>query len=239
MPEATRLKAAQKSMRDADLASGIQHHVAGRFGDAETLYQRLYAADRRDSDVIYLLGMLFCDLALFEEACRFLREALAITPKFPEARSQLTVANNGLAELKLAAGALDEARRLLEEALGAAPRDARTLENLGRVELLSGNAAAAEARLMTSLLQRPSNAQALNLLGLARLHLGKHFAAEPPLRQALSLQPDLMQARNNLGLVLQQLGRLSEAKAWFESALTKDFACHDAGVNSDNKLRVP
>src|SRR5882757_5576315 len=63
--------------RDADLALALQHHAADRLDEAEPIYQRLYAADRRDSEVIYLLGLLCCDLGLFEAACKLLQEALA------------------------------------------------------------------------------------------------------------------------------------------------------------------
>ncbi|MGA2840901.1 MAG: hypothetical protein ABSG18_12090 [Steroidobacteraceae bacterium] len=57
------------------------------------------------------MGVLCCDLGLFEAACRFLEEALDIAPAFPEARSQLPVALNGLADLRISAGKLTEARQ--------------------------------------------------------------------------------------------------------------------------------
>jgi Flp pilus assembly protein TadD len=238
MREARRVKPGPKDNRDTDLALALQHHAAGRLGEAEAIYQRLHAANRSDSEVIFLLGMLCCDLGLFEAACRFLEEALAITPTFPEASRQWVVAVNGWADLKLAAGEIAEAERLLERALTSAPRDAQTLENLGRAALMRGDAGTAEARLVASVVQRPTNAQALNWLGLARLRLEKHMAAEPPLRQALALQPQLTQARNNLGLALQQQGRLAEAQACFETALTQNPEYQNARVNLACTLRL-
>lgn len=238
MREARLKKPGPKGNRDNDLALALQHHAAGRLGEAEVIYQRLHAANRSDSEVIFLLGMLCCDLGLFEAACRFLEEALAITPKFPEASRQWVVAVNGWADLKLAAGDFAEAERFLEKALQSAPRDAQTLENLGRAALMRGDAGTAEARLVESVVQRPANAQALNWLGLARLRLEKYMAAEPPLRQALTLLPQLTQARNNLGLALQQQGRLAEARACFEAALTQKPDYQNAKVNLACTLRL-
>jgi phytanoyl-CoA dioxygenase PhyH/tetratricopeptide repeat protein len=82
--------------RDRELALGLQHHQAGRFDAASEIYRGLYAADPRDSEVLFLMGVLSCDLGAFEPACRFLNEALAITPNFPEAKNQLAVATRML-----------------------------------------------------------------------------------------------------------------------------------------------
>jgi len=102
--------------READLALALQHHAADRLDEAEPIYQRLYAADRRDSEVIYLLGLLCCDLGLFEAACKLLEEALAITTRFPEARSQMALALNGLADQQASAAKLWEAQGISEQA---------------------------------------------------------------------------------------------------------------------------
>jgi len=84
--------------------------MAGQLDDAAAIYHRLYAAKPRDSDVIFLFGVLCCDLGLFEPARRFLEEALAVAPVFPEARAQLARALNWLADLQVAAGKLTESR---------------------------------------------------------------------------------------------------------------------------------
>ncbi|HWJ34474.1 MAG TPA: tetratricopeptide repeat protein [Steroidobacteraceae bacterium] len=224
--------------RNEDLALALQHHTAGRLDEAEQIYQRLYAANRRDTEVIYLLGVLCCDLGLFEGACRFLEEALFITPAFPEARGQLTIALNGLADLKASSGLLDEAQRLLQKALESAPGDAQSLQGLGRVALMRGDAAAAEAWLVASLAQRGDHTETLNWLGLAQLQTEQYAASETSLRQALRLRPDLNQARNNLGLALRHQSRLGEAQTCFEEALAHDPAYQNARINLANTLRI-
>src|ERR1700682_440986 len=105
------------SIRVKDLTLGLRYHSEGRFDEAEKIYQRLHAADRHDTEVIYLLGVLCCDLGLFEAARKFLEDALALAPAFPEARDQLAVALAALADAKANAGDFDEAQALLERAL--------------------------------------------------------------------------------------------------------------------------
>lgn len=224
--------------RNEDLALALRHHSAGRFDEAEQIYQRLYAADRRDTEVIYLLGVLCCDLGLFEIARRFLEEALVITPAFPEASGQLAIALHGLADLEVSAGRLNEAQRCLEEMLVLAPRDPQALRGLGRVALLRGDAAAAETWLTESLAERGQNSDTFNWLGLAQLQTEKYAASEASLREALRLRPDLNQARNNLGLALRHQGRLGEAQTCFEEALGRDPAYQNARINLANTLRI-
>ncbi|MDB6082426.1 MAG: sulfotransferase [Gammaproteobacteria bacterium] len=226
------------AQRDQDLALALGHHTAGRLDDAEQIYQRLHAANPRDTEVIYLLGVLCCDLGLFEAACGFLDVALAIAPVFPEARAQLAVAMNGQAELQISSGLLDQAQGTLERALGAAPGDARSLQGLGRVALLRGNAAAAEEWLAASLAGSGEDTDTLNWLGLAQLQAEKYAASEASLRRALQLSPGLDQARNNLGLALRHQGRLGEAQACFEEVLAHDPAYRNARINLANTLRI-
>jgi len=158
---------------------------------------------------------------MFEAACRFLEETLLITPVFPSARP---IGHCALwtADLKASSGLLDEAQRLLEKAQVAAPGAAQSLQGLGRVALLRGDAEAAQVWLAASLAERADDTDSLNWLGLAQLQREHYAASEASLRRALQLRPDLDQARNNLGLALRQQGRLGEAQACFEQALAHD-----------------
>ena len=226
------------SDRNADLALALRHHQAGSFDAASEIYRRIHAANRHDSEVIFLMGLLCCDLGAYEPACRFLDEALAITPNFPEARQQWVLALNGWADQKILANQADEAKQLLERALQRIPGDALTLRNLGRVALMQGNAALAETRLTASLALPEHQAHAFNWLGLAQLQQAKFADAEVSLRQALQLQPDLDQARNNLGLVLHRLGQFAQARVCFEDVLQRDPGCHNARINLALTLRL-
>ncbi len=224
--------------RDGQLAAAIAHHAAGRLDDAERIYQQLYAVNRDDDEVAYLLGLLCCDLGLFEAACTFLVEALRISPAFSEARAQLARARTGLADLRMSSGHNADAQRLLQHAFEATPADGACLKGLGRLALARDDAAAAAAWLEKALAEAANDAETLNWLGLARLQLGEHAAAEGALRQALRLMPNLVQARNNLGLALHHQGRLGEAQACFERTLIDDPLYRNARINLANTLRI-
>jgi tetratricopeptide (TPR) repeat protein len=224
--------------RNTDLALALRHHQAGSFDAASDIYRRIHAANRHDSEVIFLMGLLCCDLGAYEPACRFLDEAIAITPNFPEARRQWVTALNGWADQKILADQAGEAKQLLDRALERIPGDALTLRNLGRVALMQGDAALAETRLTASLALPEHQAYAFNWLGLAQLQQAKFAEAEVSLRRALQLQPDLDQARNNLGLVLHRLGQFAQARVCFEEVLQRDPGCHNARINLALTLRI-
>jgi tetratricopeptide (TPR) repeat protein len=224
--------------RAHDLKTAIEHHLAGRLDDAQGLYQQLHAADPRDSEVLYLMGMLCCDLGLFEPACRFLEECLAIAGNFPDALNQLAEARTSLAEQLFAAQRYDEAERCLQAGLRAVPEHASSLRGLGRIALQRGDYAGAEIHLRAALARRRDDADALNWLGLAQLRLEAYSSAETSLREALQLQPDHNQARNNLGLSLFQQGELNGSLRVFEAALAQDPNYANARINLANTLRV-
>ncbi len=196
-------------MRDDDLKLAIEHHAAGRLDEAEQLYTRLHRADPSDAEVLFLLGVLSCNLGLFEPACRFLERVLLLVPNFPEARRQLSAARNGLAALALLNG------------------DAAAAEEAFKASLGQGGPEPGA-----------NDAESFNRLGLAQLQQEKLADAEISLRQALRLQPDHNQARNNLGSALLQRGQVDEAQRCFEAALAQDPAYVSARINLAGALRI-
>jgi tetratricopeptide (TPR) repeat protein len=74
------------------LSVALEHHAERRFDLAAQLYQRLHAEDKTDSEVLFLLGVLCCDIGTYPAAVGFLERALAIAPNFPEAREHLQFA---------------------------------------------------------------------------------------------------------------------------------------------------
>ncbi|OIQ88349.1 beta-barrel assembly-enhancing protease [mine drainage metagenome] len=228
--------APQISDRDRNLALAIEHHMAGRLDAAEKLYHSLHVQNSRDGEVLFLLGVLCCDLGLFDSACHFLYATIDLQPAHTEAKDQLIIALNGQAELQEEAGQIVEAEQSLRRALSLAPNDARTLRSLGRLMLATGHAAAAEEYLWNSLTQ--ASGIGFNWLGLAQLQQGKFAAATQSLRQALAMDPELNQARHNLGLALLYQGQLAEAMHTFEQALARDPGYTSARINLANTLRI-
>jgi Flp pilus assembly protein TadD len=192
------------------LALAIQHHAEGRFDRAEELYQRLHAADHRDTEVLYLLGLLCCDLGLFDAACRFLEEALVLAPAFPEATVQLAAARSELAGAALLRGDAAAAEKLLLASAALQAPDAELLNRLGL------------ARLQQALALRPGLSQALNNLGLALRHQGDFSAAQSCFEEALAGDRSYEPARINLANALRALGHPARALEEMEVVLAQN-----------------
>ncbi len=224
--------------RDRTLALAIEHHMAGRLDEAEQLYLTLHQRDSRDEEVLYLIGVLCCDLGIYETACKFLEATLEASPGFSEAVRQLLAACIGLADQRIEEGRLGEADSALQRALALAPDDALTLRTLGRLALVQGDAAQAQTLLERALQHAEDDIDTLNWLGLALLQQKRHAQAQATLERVVALAPELNQARNNLGLALHHQGRLSEALAAFEAALGQDPEYASARINLANTLRI-
>ncbi|MBV8666640.1 MAG: tetratricopeptide repeat protein, partial [Burkholderiaceae bacterium] len=224
--------------RNQELALAIRHHMEGRYDEAERIYLSLHQKNKQDEEVLYLLGVLCCDLGIYASACRFIDAALQISPQFPEALQQLGAALLGQARLDLDADQLDQAEAGLTRALNLFPNDAQVLLALGRLALQRGDSASAETLLTRALQQLGDQADGLNWLGLACLRQKKFVNAEQALRRVLALQPELNQARNNLGLALYEQGKLEAARACFADALERDAGYAHARMNLANTLRI-
>ncbi len=206
-------------MRDDELMSAIEHHKAGRFDDAERVYLRLYQANPSDSEVIFLIGVLCCDLGLFEAACRFLEEALTLRPAFPNASAQLAIALTGQARLDLLRGDAAAAEVRLEASLSRRENHAESLNWLGLAQLQQGKFADAEIPLRRVLELQPDHNQARNNLGLALLEQGRHAESEGCFEAALAQDPGYTNARVNFANALRVRGRHSAAREQLEAVL--------------------
>jgi tetratricopeptide (TPR) repeat protein len=194
------------SRRNADLHLAIEHHAAGRLDEAESIYQQLYRADGRDAEVLYLMGVLCCDLGLYEPASRFLKEALSVAGAFPEARRQLAIAHRALAGTALSRGDAMAAEALLQESLTERGDDTESLNLLGLAQLQQEKFAAAEVSLKEALQLRPDLNQARNNLGLALHNQGRLDEARFLFEVALEQDPCYTNARLNLANTLRLLG---------------------------------
>jgi len=215
----------------AELAVAIGHHAAGRLDEAAQIYQRLHAANRRDSEVLYLQGVLCCDLGLFEQARLFLEEALVHAPAFPEARLQLAVAQSSLGGIALQQGDAAAAESQLVASLAHRPRHAQTLNWLGLARVQLANYASAEEPLRQALELEPDLNQARNNLGLALYRGGRLGDALACFEEALARDPAYKSARINLASTLRTLGRYSRAQRELETVVEAHPDAVDALTN--------
>ena len=209
-----------------------------RYDEAERLYTQLREANPHDEEVLYLTGVLCCDLGIYAAACRFLEQALIESPAFPEARAQLVKASVGSAQLAIGQNDHESAQAACRRALELAPEDAPTWRTLGQIALMKGQWQEAQTCLEKALRANPVDLDALNWHGLACVQQQKYAAGRASLDYLLTLKPDLAQAHTNLGLCLLGLGELHPAEACFLKAL--QYAPGDIGarINLADTLRI-
>jgi len=116
-----------------------------------------------------------------------------------------------LAGLELRVGAVDMARRHLEEAAALVPGNTWPLAKLGELELFYGDLRRAE-RIYRDLVAAGPQRSDLSNLGLVRYLLGDYASAVESYRRALEIEPGHFAVTFNLADAELALGRTAEAR---------------------------
>jgi protein O-mannosyl-transferase len=195
--------------------------VAARFLDGPTLYQ---ATIRQNPDswlahnnlaALNLLGPAQNLAAAVTHA----REALRLSPRYPEARYNLAVALDDSGDT---AGAIREYRTLLDqfgEQSDFRLRRASTSARLGFALARSGRPGEAVAYLREAARLDPANALTFVNLGGALLEARQIQEAQQALEQAVAIDPSMVDAYYNLGAAYLAGGRAIDAIRAYEAAL--------------------
>lgn len=246
------------------LAAAYAEHQAGRLEEAQSGYRSVLAADPRNFDAEYLLGVLLLQRGDPDQAAGHFERAVGIAPASAPAHNSLGVAYLRLGRLQQALASLRRSTQLdaqyaeahynLGSALRSLGQGHEAIEAFRRATDLNPGLTDAHAYLSAALreagkpdaaLESAQRALALNPSS-ALLHLNAGDAlrekgymeeAAAAYRAALEREPRLPQAHNNLGNVLRHLGRYDEALACYERALTvqPDFA--EALLNAAQVMR--
>ncbi len=191
-----------------------------------------------------VMGRVFQNLGLYDEATPLLERALALRRGLPgDAEAPVAESLYRLGRLLLAKGAYDRAESLLRESLEirrgvfdeASPEVAETLNDLARVLQAKGEHGAADSLFRQSLAiyeeavgARSSEVATVSNNLAALLHRrGAYEKAEPLYRRALALKrellgenhPEVATALNNLAALLFARGAYDEAEPLFREAL--------------------
>ncbi|OGA47890.1 MAG: hypothetical protein A3G24_01955 [Betaproteobacteria bacterium RIFCSPLOWO2_12_FULL_62_13] len=111
------------------------------------------------------------------------------------------------------------------------PWGSRTLYNLGREYMYSGQPKEAAAIAERCLAQYPNTYHCHFARGMIHLELRQFEPALRHLARALELRPDSGAAHHNLGLVLENLGRFDEAKRLYRRAWELGFMSASPRIN--------
>jgi hypothetical protein len=103
------------------------------------------------------------------------------------------------------------------------PWGSRTLYNLGREYLYSGQPEKAIAMTERCATQYPQTAQCHYARGAIHLHLGEHEQSVVHFARVLQLMPQTAVAHHRMGMALEGLGRIEDAKASYRTAAKLGF----------------
>jgi len=213
------------------LQQGLEHHRAGRFGEAGRLYRSALEAQPEHPDALYLLGVINLQTGDPGAALALLERAVAASPAQPEFR-------NTCGEAYRALGRLEAATEQYREAVRLNPGHAGAENNLGNVWRDQGRPDEALAHYRRAVELAPDFPMARNNLGVALKDSGALEEGIAELRRAIELMPDYAEAHSNLGNALHQAGRPEEAATSHRRAIELQPGYAEAHLNLGNALRA-
>ncbi|HEX3731252.1 MAG TPA: tetratricopeptide repeat protein [Opitutaceae bacterium] len=207
--------------QSSQLATAVEHHLAGRYPEADRIYSRLHAAAAEDYQVNHLFGVLRHQQGRSADALPLLKKARRLMP-----RSAPTAMCYGLALGAL--GRRDEAEAALRIAVNLDPRGGEAWGNLGAHYAVDGRTPEAIACFQRAIDVTPDYAAGWTGLG-AVLHLaGRSLEAIGCHTKALELEPENSKARFGRAQALQACHRAEEAQADFDAHLQLRPNHHEA-----------
>jgi predicted O-linked N-acetylglucosamine transferase (SPINDLY family) len=190
-------------------------HREGRLDEAEGLYRRVLAEDRRHTDAMHYLGLLQSDKGHWPEALELMRRAVMLSPTTPHYHSNLAEALRRAGEVE---AAVDAARR----AVNLAPNSPEDLYNLAVALRDAGQHREAATIYLRVIQLKPDHYKAYNNLGVVLTTLGRFNEAIDAFQRCAAIVPRLPELYSNWARVLIDANRLGEALEKARHALELD-----------------
>jgi tetratricopeptide (TPR) repeat protein len=249
-PDAAAAASRIAAVRPADIAAlfqeGVRLHQAGRFAQAEAIYDRVLAARADHPGALHLTGVLDIQRGRPAQAVAKIRAALAVNPRAAPFHGNLGTALQALGRDDEALAAYREAVRLdpayadahnnigalaekraryrdavdsYRAALAARPDFLEAMSNLGQLLRRAGEYKEAVALLTRAVELGAKDAATHRALGAALGRLDRHDEAIAALRRAIEIDPNDHEAHNQLGNRFKHKGMAREAEASYRTAL--------------------
>jgi tetratricopeptide (TPR) repeat protein len=199
-------------------------HEAGKWLEAEQLYQRILALEPQHVATLFRLGSIRAKQGRIDEAVVLFRRVANAATRSAEIQSSVGTVLYGLARF-------EESVACYRAALALNGEHADTHNNLGNALNALGRSQEAVAHYQQALAIRPDHVDALSNLGNALHSLGRPSDALAYYQKALALNDEHADAHNNFGNSLYALGRVEEAQLQFERALAIDPGSAQAYCN--------
>lgn len=193
-------------------AMAQQHHFAGDFGRAETLYRAALDREPGHAESLHLLGRIAHTQGQSEAAVGLIEQAVALKPR-------KAVYRDTLGQALLLAGRNAEAVAAFRQAVRLDKSSVSALYNLGNALAAQREHAEAAQVFRRAIAIAPAFAGAHNSLGNTLAALGDHARAAEAFREALDLEPGAAQLHINLATMLLELRRDAEATQLLDRAL--------------------
>lgn len=212
-----------------ELRSGVAHHQAGNYDQAEKHYQRILAVHSDHADALHLSGLIEHQRGNHQRAIRLIKAAI-------QNFSNSSFYHNNLGAIFKETGAMEDAIACYQKALQLQPDYAEAAYNLGSLLLIMGHLPDAMAWFETAIKIKPDYQDALSNLAAACNKANRPDDAILHCEKVLSLNPDNAVALNNLGNALLSKKRSDKAIACFQRSIDSEKNNPEAHSNLGNAL---
>ena len=225
---------------DQAFALALEHHRAGRLGEAEKEYRDILRRAPQHADSLNLLAVIGLQTGNLEAALVLVQQAVALRP-------DAAVCRNTLGQVLERLGRDDEAAGCYEAAIELDPSYAEAHNNLGVLRARRDLLEAAEALYRKAIELDANYAGPHTNLGNLLKDRGELDAAIGCHRRAIEIRPDMSQLHSNLLLTLHYHPDYSPADlkrehlAWAErhvAPLERVRRPHENSTDPDRRLRI-
>lgn len=201
------------------LASGLDHHRAGRLAQAEQLYRQVLNQDPRHTEALQLLAALSAQTGRREQTIALLEQAVAVEPD-----NSGCLTNLGSAYVM--AKRFDDARAPLERAIRLDPTNTGAFYHLGLLAERTDQLDEAVANYRRAIELQPANRPARNNLGKLLRAQGKLDEAGVHFDAALAIDPNAPHVHYNRAMLWLSQGRFAEGWEEYEWRIK----CREFGI---------
>ncbi|MDZ4201965.1 MAG: tetratricopeptide repeat protein, partial [Gallionella sp.] len=191
----------------------VQHHNAGRWSEAEAIYQQILAVQPNYADALHLSGLIFSQWGQKEIAAQMIAKAIKSNPREPNYHNSMGGLLNEL-------GKHEEALVSLQKSVALNPKVAQPYQNMGNALRLLGRYNEAQVAYQKAISLQPDSDGLHCALGNLLSDAGKLEEAGACFQKALALNPNSAVAYNDLGNVFSNMGKHAEAIACFQQSIT-------------------
>ena len=219
-----------RQTQSSSAQSSPDRGLTGRLTEVALGYQRVLAANPRDSQALVGMSLVAMASGQPESAVKMARAAVEVAPS-------MGTAWVALGQAFKAAGSFEQSEAAYVQAIRLDGMNELARLGLGELKIATGRSQEAVVEFELAIRRKPKLVAAHLGLGNAFAVTGRYEQALDRYESALSFKPRLPEAEFAAGFVLARMGRMKEAETRYRRALVRrpDFAA--AWMNLGSLLR--